>query len=165
LREQQGRVLLGEGALNWSPRERQDDRYGYVHLSRNPDRRAPTARPPADYVAFEGAPRGEVGRLWAEVVEPRDSYHVGDLFRNIYPSKRAAGDWLLLGGPGYLDVRLLPKDGTPTVGLIPLAPKEADWLDPRALYQVHTSVVRLWFEPADQGAPAPAGESKEKVPA
>src|SRR3989442_717761 len=71
------RIILGAGALNWHPDERRIDRYGAVHLDRNPDDTTPSP------VLFDAAPVGTHGRLVAVIVGTRPTFHLGDLARGV----------------------------------------------------------------------------------
>lgn len=132
--------ILGEGRLSWSRYERIGDRYGAVFLMADGDSLTPE---PTAYVKIEGAPEGQRGRLVAEVVETRDSTHIGDLFRGFFPSTPVIGDLITLG-EGTLFVELT-DDGATTVGLQPMDGRPTDWLDPEALYRTHEQTVRLHF--------------------
>jgi hypothetical protein len=117
-------ILIGQGVLNWSSRERISDRYGYVTLD--------------GYDKFNINRSGSEGELICEILETRQSNHVGDLFHGIFPSTPKVGEEISLG-KGLLSfnadaVGLKPKDG-----------RTKWWLDPKALYRVHCQTVRLWF--------------------
>lgn len=135
---------LGTGVLTWDGAERRSDRYGAVWLMQ--DGCTATSRidpvPQLDVRAASGVV-GQTGRLVAQVVDARESTHIGDLFRGIFPSKPSVGDRIVLGeGTLFLE----PCSFGFTVGLRPDDGRDADWLDPHALYRAHEQMVRLFFE-------------------
>jgi len=126
-------ILIGTGVLTWMHHERISDRYGSVYLN---DR------------ATDGAvemffPEGK-GRLTALVIEPRKSGHIGDIFRGLFPRMPKVGDRLILGeGEAFSE----ECEGIASVGVDPGDGRHSDWLNPRALYDCHESVVQLIWEP------------------
>jgi hypothetical protein len=92
--------------------------------------------PPAELI-------GAYGTLVAQVSETvtRKSYHVGDLFRGIFPVTPDLGEVVTLGKGR------LTQESPCQIGLKPLADVTSDWLDPNALYRVHDQTVTLWFYP------------------
>ena len=147
-------VIIGKGMLNWHRHERVGDRYGTVVLYREwPDEHKPSIE---DYRDVDGAypdpvgigklPTGEKGHLRATVVRNRESGHIGDLFRGLFPpdTPPAPGTVVELG-QGELFVERV--NGTDYVGLKPDDGRAADWLDPQALYSVHEQTVVLEFVP------------------
>lgn len=70
-------VVLGVGVLNWHRHERVGDRYGAVNLIHDGEEW------PDPVERFAEAPEGKVGSLRAEVVEPRESRHIGDLYHGL----------------------------------------------------------------------------------
>ncbi len=133
--EETATIELGQGQLWWPRFERQSDRYGTVFLLTGPDAE--------DYVSFENAPVGQPGRLVAIVVETRRSEHCGDIARSLAPVTPTVGEEITLGA-GTLFTDTDADLGIPTaVGLAPDDNRDADWLDPRALYRCHNQTVRL----------------------
>ena len=133
---------IGTGVLTWTRYERIGDRYGAVYL---------IDRQPEDYFADEKyrypvlteITDEPFGRLTAKVLETRESGHIGDLFRGLFPTTPEVGEEIVLG-EGYL---FYAHDGDIfTVGLDPRDGRASDWLDPRALYRAHEQTVELWFE-------------------
>lgn len=130
-------LLVGEGVLTWNRHERVSDRYGTVYLmaeggdslgGENED-----ARP-----ALRIPDREARGCLVAEIVNTRESTHIGDFFRGIRPSTPTVGDVILLGEGSIFREEY-------SVGLSPKDDRTSDWLDPHALYRCHEQTVRLWF--------------------
>ena len=122
--------------------ERTSDRYGSVSLHDTDSRGrkvADNAKMDVDTI-LEYA--GKYGRLICEVLETRESAHVGDDSRKFKPSMPEIGDIIKLG-EGELFHQI--EEGIDNVGLI--ADRPSDWLDPRALYKVHEQTVNLYFEP------------------
>lgn len=121
---------LGVGVLSWPGGERVGDRYGLVGLF--PEG---MSKP----LELSHSAEGHIGVLVAEVVETRESSHIGDLFHGFSPSKSPVGERIVLGhGKVFYE--------GPYVGLVPLQARERFWLDPKSLYRVHDHVVRLFFE-------------------
>ena len=136
--------MIMTGIFSWPPRERRSDRYGTISITAtNYDGSAET------FVNVDEARlRSLVGkrtRLVATVVEARESGHVGDLFRGIYPSKPNVGEVIDLGTGTFF----IERDGeTPCLGLIPDDHRDHDWFDPHKLYRLHDQTVSLEVTPA-----------------
>jgi hypothetical protein len=127
-------MILGTGVLGWSSFERQTDRYGSIHLNYNQD----------DPQRFDGAPVGTSGVLKAEVVESRDSFHLGDFGRGMGPSKPEPGEVIELGA-GVLFTEDIGH--AVLVGVKPDDGREFDWMNPEKLYRCHGQLVNLIFSP------------------
>jgi hypothetical protein len=80
----------------------------------------------------------------AEVLETRDSPHMGDVTRGLAPSTPEVGEIFSLG-QGTLWVS--HDDGYPVIGLAPDDGRDYDWLNPEWLYRLHNQTVRLTFAP------------------
>ncbi len=139
-----GEHELGIGVLTWGRGERVSDRYGAVFLMpegqnslNSGDPFVPLARP-STITTTDGR-----GRLIAEVLETRQSTHIGDFFRGLRPTTPKVGDRFTLG-EGTLF--FATEEWGDQVGLTPFDDRESDWLDPTVLYQVHEQTVRLLFE-------------------
>ncbi len=133
-----GEYVLGTGVLTWAGGERRSDRYGSVFLM-------PEGQDSLNHGdSYVGLTRvNGRGRLIAEVLKTRQSTHIGDLARGLFPTTPEVGDRLILG-EGTL--WFLEEDWADQVGLTPFDDRESDWLDPTVLYQVHEQTVRLIFE-------------------
>lgn len=148
-------IVLGTGVLSWDRHERVNDRYGGVMLMADAPAR-PLASlmmepdPPA--TDFADAPVGQVGTLVAVVEDCRPSHHIGDLYRGFSPRPRAKTGARLVLGHGTLGRE--EADGYVQVTLRPRERRTKDWLNPRHLYALHESLVRLLFVP-DSSAPVP----------
>ena len=133
-------IILATGALYWHPDERRIDRYGTVHLHRNPDTTDPEADD-ADWVVFDAAPVGTHGRLVAVIVGTLPAFHLGDLARGLAPDPAAVGTEITLGtGTLFVEVS---RYGATEIGVRPDDGREDAWLDPAALYRCHGQYVRL----------------------
>jgi hypothetical protein len=129
---------LGTGTFGWHRFERQSDRYGTVGLWDDNDLAA-------DYVeGIKKVPLGTRGALRAEVLEQRESGHIGDLARGIDTRQRVDEGNVVTLGEGTF-IRENYARGT-YAGVQPYEPRDTDWLDPKLLYQLHDSEVRLFFE-------------------
>jgi hypothetical protein len=133
--EETDTIELGLGQLWWPRSERQTDRYGTVFLLTGSD---------ADtYVSFQNAPVGQPGRLLAVVVETRRSGHCGDIARSLAPTTPTVGEEITLGAGTLFTETDADLDVPNAVGLAADDHRDADWLDPRALYRCHNQTVRL----------------------
>ena len=122
--------LLGVGRLNWNRGERITDRYGAINLWRDED----------NTIALPKKFEGQIGQLIAVVKETRQSTHIGDLFRGLFPITPKVGETFVLGEGAYF------TNGD-TVGLRPDDRRNTDWLDPEILYKLHAQTVELYFQP------------------
>lgn len=147
---------LGSGVLNWHPDERRTDRYGTVHLNRNP------TGVTGDYVRFTAPPTGSHGTLVAVVLAVRPSSHIGDLSRGLGPTPSTVGEQITLG-VGRLTVEPY-RDGDTQIGLLPDDGRDRDWLDPDALYRCHNQFVRLEFHPTPPDHCRDAGDRRRSRP-
>jgi len=124
-------VLVGRGVFSWFRSERTSDRYGSCYT--------------------EGEmwfpEEGQRGQLVAIINEARNSGHIGDIGRGIYPVKPKVGDAYLLGEGAATKVE---AEGTSIVafGLKPDDGRSHDWLNPYHLYRCHDSVVELRWYPS-----------------
>lgn len=136
-------MKIGTGVLNWQRSERVSDRYGAIHLTIDQttlEHATSDNAPESTYIHFDPSLIGQKGKLMAKVMEARDSYHIGDLFRGVFPTKPEIGEELELGiGTLFIDedeIGLKPDDG-----------RDHDWLEINALYRLHNQTVELSFEP------------------
>jgi hypothetical protein len=136
---------LGTGALNWSRDERIGNRYGFVAFFET-DSRDQRIAPWTLDTALLRQLAGTRGRLVATIVTARDSTHIGDIALGVFPRRQLEGTRLVLGegilrmgsaqGEGSLRFGVEPEDGA------------YPWMNVRALYDAHESVVRVTFEVA-----------------
>jgi hypothetical protein len=128
-------IVLGEGILQWFHDERMSDRYGLVYLHTEAG---------APYWLNIGVRAGEDGTLIAEVAETRASEHVGDLFHGVFPRQTPVGERRILGSGKLLSVE---REDHHQVGVLPSDGRDEQWMDMRALYDVHSHVVKLIWQP------------------
>lgn len=86
--------LIGTGDFTWDSVERRSDRYGTVRLTHN-DKEGEEHN-----VLFDpalDALEGKKGRLYAEVLKPVRSPHMGDLARGIRPTTPDKGEIVVFG--------------------------------------------------------------------
>lgn len=138
-------IELGTGRLSWPRFERVGDRYGTVMLMADGD----SFTEPSRYVRPNNAPVGQRGTLVAEVLEARESTHIGDLFRGFFPETPEVGERIILGEGTFFTEET--DFGALLLGLRPDDGRDSDWLDPPKLYRAHEQTVRLTFE--GDGAP------------
>lgn len=141
---------IGEGRLTWNGVERRSDRYGSIYLIEE-GHDSTTPEPSRSLIDQEKVAefKGRRGSLVATVTEARDSTHIGDLFRGIYPSRPEVGEVIELG-TGILFADELEYAPGICVGLKPDDGRDSDWLDPRKLYRAHEQSVKLYFRPLSQ---------------
>ena len=125
---------LGTGVLNWEVKERRTDRYGSVFLLHSPD---PLCDERVEILQVKSGTRG---RLIAIVKETRQSYHIGDLFHQVFPTMPSVGQKIILG-EGTLFF-----ENNNNVGLQPDNGRDDLWLDINALFKLHHQTVTLFFE-------------------
>ncbi len=167
------RQILAEGRLDWPRHERQTDRYGVVNIQTGGRHPAEHERelaerllsrikvssgkgsihqdeenPISEHATFRDAPVGKIGRLTVRVLATRKSYHIGDSDRKIKPTTPEVGEMIILGeGELFIETADYNSGFINSVGLRPEDGREADWLDPYALYRAHDQTVELAFEP------------------
>src|SRR5262245_59579085 len=88
------KILLGTGRLTWDRMERVSDRYGFVYLMEYGDSMSPHKLAP---LTIPKEHLGKRGSFMAHVIETRQSTHIGDLFRKIFPVTPKVGDDIMLG--------------------------------------------------------------------
>lgn len=139
-------MKLGIGTLTWDANERRSDRYGAIYLIPDGCNSMTVCETPSqlDSCACHMV-EGKRGILTATVKIARDSTHIGDIFRGIFPRTPKVGQKIVLG-TGTLKVGR-NYDGNMQVALVPDDGRETDWMDVRALYDVHEQTVELDFEP------------------
>jgi hypothetical protein len=139
------RVKIGTGPLTWPRMERVTDRYGSVFFHATSSTDEPLDPVDCDPAGFKEH-IGKKGKLVAEVINARESSHIGDLTHGFFPSKPDVGEKIELGegelfyefqDHQYHAVGLLPEDGRKTF-----------WMTPQNLYRAHEQTVILWFVPS-----------------
>lgn len=130
--------MKATGTLSWPRHERISDRYGSIHLTPNV--------PGAELEAMAG----QRVSIRAVVVEARQSAHVGDFCRGIYPSTPDVGQHFDLGA-GALEVDYV--EGALCFGLRPDDGRDHDWFDPHVLYRLHDQTVEIEVVPQGESTP------------
>lgn len=137
--------ILGTGVLTWNATERRSDRYGTVYIMQEGHNSMSSGEPNMqwDTTALRKV-EGLRGTLIATVITNRQSTHIGDFFRGVYPSMPEVGEIIHLGeGTAFIESQYAE---TVTLGLKPDEWREHDWLDINALYRAHEQTVTLTFE-------------------
>jgi hypothetical protein len=134
--------ILGRGVLTWDANERRSDRYGTVFLMEE-GHDSWTAGPSLITEDICKEAIGLKGGLLVRVLETRESTHIGDLMRGIFPKRPKVNTQFELGQGTFFIERA--HDGGVQVGLRPPDPSKRDWLNPRALYAAHEQTVELVF--------------------
>jgi hypothetical protein len=129
------------GIFTWDGIERRSDRYGAVNISATDF--DSTARVERKF-DIDGL-RQLVGKrvsIKARVLAVRDSGHLGDLFRGIFPSRPDVGEVIDLG-QGTLALEACSWDEFPAIALKPPDGRQHDWYAPHKLYRLHDQTVEL----------------------
>jgi len=136
--------ILAKGIFGWDGTERRTSRYGSIHLSDTPfNPKAGSAVVKYDKALLKRL-EGKRVRLTVEVVEVRDSGHLGDAFLKIVPQRPKVGDIVDLG---VGELGSLPGwDGKPDIFLAPKDRAKDLWIDPRKLYRLHDQTVIVYVE-------------------
>lgn len=138
-------IDLGTGVLTWNGSERRTDRYGSIFLMKDGQTSLTPGNPKITLnrkavALFDGVK----GTLVATVIEPRQSTHIGDILRGLFPETPEAGERITLGtGTGFIETEWAEY----AIGVRPDDGRSYDWLDPKALYRAHEQLVSLTFEP------------------
>lgn len=146
--EGSGKTTIGRGRLTWNGRERRSDRYGAVKLMKDGNSLSASVEWAPLHIPEEW--REKRVRLLARVLETRQSTHIGDLFRGVYPRTPIVGEVISLG-EGILRLGRDPSDDTDTVELVPLDWRTHDWMLIRGLYDTHEQTVELIAEALADG--------------
>lgn len=144
-------IYLGRGELSWPPFERVSNRYGMITLGEE-NRSTSTSHPPTAFLLDTvQSLLGRKGTLIALVKETRQSTHIGDLFRGIFPPPLGSvrvGEEFILGTGTFFAVKIIngTVEGTWGIGLVPRDLRVDDWLFVNALYATHEQTVEIWFK-------------------
>ncbi len=134
-----------EGVFTWPSAERRSDRYGVVTVDRQGCQVLLDVAVSCDVAALR-LMAGRRVRVTAHVVEVRTSGHIGDIFRELFPTTPAVGEEHLLGeGVLFLEELEWSPIGV-GLGLLPEDGRSTDWFDPRLLYRLHDQTVLLLVE-------------------
>lgn len=136
-------IRLGKGIFTWEGAERRSNRYGSFSLWETDY--ASTASCVVEWASDAAkALASKKVRLFAHILEVRESGHIGDLFLSIFPSTPDVGEIIEIGigtfipGEGIYLVTLQPSDGRGDL-----------WIDPRILYRLHDQTVEIFAEETD----------------
>lgn len=141
-RKKESTMMKATGILSWPAEERRSDRYGMISLFEKDYNSTVTVKVNLDEILL-GTMAGKQIKITAKVLEARESDHIGDLFRGLFPSTPRVGQVFSLG-QGALVVEEL--EGRPLFGLKPTDNRDTDWFDPKKLYQLHDQTVELTLE-------------------
>ena len=128
------------GVFGWPAGERRSDRYGMIMISE-----APYDGPAQDNL-YSFQPNdliplvGKKVSISARVIVTRESKHIGDMFRGIFPATPKLGQTFNLGtGKLFCD----DSDDMFRFGIEPDDGRANDWFDPKKLYKLHDQTVEL----------------------
>lgn len=138
------KVLLATGVLSWHKRERVSDRYGTVTVFDEDSDNKKIYDGSKIYLESLKKHIGQKGKLVCEVLEIRESTHIGDFYRCFFPKTPKIGEKIILGEGELFSEHPFNKD---TIGLRPNDDRKFDWLDPKKLYKAHEQTVNLYFIP------------------
>jgi len=134
--------MKATGIFAWDGRERRTDRYGAIFLTTTTC--DGTAHSKVDLSAVELSRfLGRRVSIKARVLEARKSGHVGDLFRDIFPSTPEIGEVVDLGSGTFF---IESADNRLSFGVKPDDDRRNDWFDPVKLYRLHDQTVELIIE-------------------
>jgi hypothetical protein len=136
--------ILGTGALTWDKGERVGDRYGIVYLHTENSRGQRISdmsfdKEPSATLANAGAR----GKLIAVVKEARESTHIGDFARGVYPETPEVGETIELSTVGTFVMEDTAEGFG--VGIEPDDGRNSAWMDVTSLYRAHEQTVELIF--------------------
>lgn len=129
--------FIGRGILNWPSNERVSDRYGVITLF--------TDEYMEETIPLSIPPHIKRAALLVEIVDTRDSQHIGDLFHGIFPITPDIGERFYLCNTGTVH---LHEDGT-HLSIIPDDGRDEWWFNPDYLYRSHSQTVDLWLVSED----------------
>jgi len=142
-------VIL-KGVFNWQRRERISNRYGGILLDQHAANVNEGESAPCVDLSALAPLVGRKVRITATVLETRESYHIGDLFRDIYPSTPNVNDYVVLGRGDLIGIE---RDDNGCEQLIfrreSRRNEASDWMDPRKLYRLHNQTVELTIIPIE----------------
>jgi hypothetical protein len=138
------KILLATGPLSWFRAERVSDRYGSVSFWDENSEQQTIYNGSKVFTEDLEKHVGQKGKLLCEVLENRESTHIGDFFHAFFPSKPEIGEKVELG-EGTLFVEY--QEGKEKIGLSPNNGRQTFWLKPKKLYRVHEQTVNLFFIP------------------
>jgi hypothetical protein len=144
-------MITGKGIFAWDGMERRSDRYGSFTL----DKTGYSGNGTYPEAAWEGSMNAMAFRrvkIVVEIITARDSAHVGDLSRGIYPSRPEVGEVIVLGvGKFFCD----PIDWSASkfqVGVMPDDGRSSDWFEPAKLYRLHDQTVSVTITETNEDA-------------
>jgi hypothetical protein len=113
-------TLLGTGRLTWNRGERITDRYGAIYLLADGDSLSEGTN--IAHIRVFDPLLGKHGKLIAEVIETRESTHIGDLFHGFAPVTPDVGENIVLGeGTLFTETE---TDGKTTWSMVGLKPDD-----------------------------------------
>jgi len=136
-------MKLGQGIFMWDAIERRSNRYGYIYMS-DVNYALDVKVTVEDYKTAINLLVGKKVKLWAVVLESRESGHLGDAFLGIVPTRPEVKEKVELG-VGKLVVGV-NYDGEATIGLKPSDRRKELWINPHKLYRLHDQTVELFVE-------------------
>lgn len=142
------KLILAKGILGWDGTERRTNRYGSIHLSGTPFNPTDGSAVVKYNLALLKRLHGKRVRLTVEIVESRNSGHVGDAFLKIVPQRPTVGEIVDLGVGDLGSAK--GWDEMPDIFLTPKDPSKDLWMDPRKLYRLHDQTVVVYVEETDE---------------
>ena len=142
-------MIEGKGIFAWDGMERRTDRYGSFTLdSTGYDGNG--SFPDAAWVGSFNSLVNHRVKMVVEVLESRNSAHVGDIVRNIYPTRPEVGEKIVLGVGKFFCDQVGWSASKWQVGIIPDDGRDADWIDPVKLYRLHDQTVSITITETDE---------------
>lgn len=133
-------IRLGKGIFTWAAAERRTNRYGSFFL--NDRNYACDAFSTVEWAHDDAMSlSAKRVRLFAHVLETRDSGHCGDLSISAFPSRPDVGEIIEIGIGKFI-----PGDEFELASLMPSDGRHEFWIDPRILYRLHDQTVEIFAE-------------------
>jgi hypothetical protein len=144
---------VGFGIFIWDSTERRSNRYGSFYLANETFHANAKATP---YLMPVTALNGRKVAVSCQVVQNRESGHLGDTVLGITPTMPEIGEIVPLG---VAILRIEPNSEPHCTDIIVMRPTDDRtqlWIDPRRLYRLHDQTVYLFIEETDADvSPAP----------
>ncbi len=146
---------VGFGIFMWNGDERRSNRYGGFFMSDSTFNDGATVKPRLSPELK--ALVGKKVKVSCQVVEARESGHIGDLFLGVFPTIPDVGENVELGVAILdYDASSDPAKYSDTIFMVPSDDRGELWIDPRKLYRLHDQTVNLFIEETDEEfSPAP----------
>lgn len=143
----------GTGIFGWDATERRTDRYGSFTL----DKTGYSYNGVYDDAKWDNVEQlealvGKRVKIEATVIVDRDSAHIGDLSRKIFPSRPVTGETIVLGIGKFFISPASWSASQFSVGVEPDDGRANDWIEPVKLYRLHDQTVTITITETNEEA-------------